>query len=94
MSYRTNDILVLVLLIFIAVAFVVIGLVSRTPGFMEQYWWAPLGLGIFIFLIALINIGFVATSPTKIPCPYCHEKIVPKVKTMSGHLRLSRVDED
>jgi hypothetical protein len=94
MSYRTNDILVLVMLIFIGVGFAVIGLVSRIPGFMEQNWWAPLGIGILIFLVSLINIGFVATEPTKIPCPYCHEKIVPKVKSMSGHLRLSRLDED
>jgi hypothetical protein len=61
---------------------------------MEQIWWAPLGLGILILLLSFINVGFVATQPTKIPCPYCHEKILPKVRIATGHLHLSRLDED
>ena len=93
MSYRTNDIWVLVMMMLIGVAFVLIGWVSRIPGFMEEIWWVPLALGATILLVSLIAIGFVATAPTKIPCPYCHEQIVPKVR-MNGHLRLSRLDED
>ena len=93
MSYRTNDILVLVLIMILGAAFVAIGFVSRTPELMEEIWWAPLGIGALILLGSLVNIGFVATEPTKIRCPYCNEKIVPKVR-MNGHLRLSRLDED
>jgi len=94
MSYRTYDIWVLVLLMVLGAFFVLIGFVSREPGFMERAWWVPISIGGVILLSCLINIGFVATQPTKIPCPYCNEKIVPKVRTMSGHLRLSRLDED
>ena len=93
MSYRTNDILVLVLIMILGAAFVAIGFVSRRPGLMEEIWWAPLGIGASMLLGSLVNIGFVATEPTKIRCPYCNEKIVPKVR-MNGHLRLSRLDED
>jgi hypothetical protein len=94
MSYRTNDIFILVGMMMVGAAFVGIGLVSRWPGFMEEIWWLPLVVGGVILLGSLITIGFVATQPTKISCPYCHEKIVPKVGMMSGHLRLSRLDED
>jgi len=93
MSYRTYDIWVLVMLIVMGVAWVVIGFVSRSPGFMEEIRWIPFALGIVTLLGSLISIGFVATQPTKIPCPYCHENIVPKVR-MNGHLRLSKLDED
>jgi len=61
---------------------------------MEEIWWMPFALGAVILLGSLISIGFVATQPTKIPYPYCHEKVLPKVRMMSGHLHLSRADED
>ena len=93
MSYRAHDTLVLVMMVLIGGFLTLIGFVSRWPGFMEEFWWGPLGLGICIILLSLVNIGFVATQPTKIPCPYCHEKMLPKVR-MNGHLRLSRLDED
>lgn len=93
MSYRTYDIWILVMLLVVGAVFAGMGWVSRSPGFVERIWWLPFGLGIVILLLALVNIGFVATQPTKIPCPYCNEKVVPKVR-MNGHLRLSRLDED
>ena len=93
MSYRANDTLVLVMLMVIGGFLTLMGFASRWPGFMEEIWWLPLGSGILIVLVSLVAIGFVATQPTKIPCPYCHEKIVPKVR-INGHLRFSRLDED
>ena len=94
MSYRTGDILTLVLLMILGGAFVAVGLLSRRPDLMEDIWWIVVAFGGAVLLSCLVNIGFVATQPAKIPCPYCNEKIVPKVRTMSGHLRLSRLDED
>jgi hypothetical protein len=93
MSYRTNDVIVLIFLMIIGGLLLLIGFGSRLPGFMEEIWFLPLAAGAIILLASLISIGFVATQPTKIPCPYCNEKIVPKVR-MNGHLRLSRLDED
>jgi hypothetical protein len=93
MSYRTNDIIMLIFFMVIGGFLLLIGFSSRLPGFMEEIWFLPLAGGAVILLASLISIGFVATQPTKIPCPYCHEKIVPKVR-MNGHLRLSRLDED
>jgi xanthine/uracil permease len=94
MSYRTNDIMVLVLVMILAAALVGVGLLSRSPELMQHMWWLPVVLGAGILLGCLVGIGFSATQPTKIPCPYCKEKIVPKVRTGSGHLYLSRLDED
>lgn len=93
MSYRINDTMGLVLMMLLGASLVGIGFMSRTPDGMEKIWWAPLGVGIAILATCLIEIGFVATEPREIACPYCSEKIVPKVG-MSGHLRLSRLDED
>ena len=93
MSYRTNDIFALVLMMILGASFVGIGFISRRPGLMEEIWWAPLGVGAIMLIACLVSIGFVATAPTNIGCPYCNEKIVPKVG-MNGHLRLSRLDED
>ena len=93
MSYRTYDVLVLLLVMVVGAAFIGIGFASRLPGFIEEVWGLPLAVGGVILLLSLVNIGFVATQPTKISCPYCKEKVVPKVR-MNGHLRLSRLDED
>ena len=94
MSYRTNDIVMLLFLMVIGGFLRLIGLASRLPGFMQDVWFVPLVLGAVILLASLISIAFVATQPTKIACPYCQEKIVPKVRGMSAHLRLSRLDEE
>jgi hypothetical protein len=93
MSYRAYDILMLIMLIIIGGFLLLMGFVSRLPGLMEEIWFLPLAAGALILLLSLVNIGFVATQSTKIPCPYCNEKIMPKVR-MSDHLRLSRLDED
>ena len=94
MSYKTNDILVTVMMMVLGGFLTLIGYsLLEFPGAMETIWWAPLGLGILAILLGLVSIGFVATQPTKIPCPYCGEKIVPKCRA-TGHLRLSRLDED
>ena len=94
MSYRTNGIMTLVLITILGVGFIAVGLLGRSPELMKEMWRPALGVGLAILVACLIDIGFVATQPTKIPCPYCNEKIVPKVRTMSGHLHLSRLDED
>ena len=94
MSYRTADILTVVLLGILGAGFVGIGLLGRRPELLKDVWWIVVAFGGAILLSCLVSIGFVATQPTKIPCPYCNEKVVPKVRTMSGHLRLSRLDED
>jgi hypothetical protein len=61
---------------------------------MEEAWPIVVGVGAAILLVCLGSVGFAATQPREIPCPYCKEKIVPKVRTLSGHLELSRLDED
>ena len=94
MSYRTADILTVVLLGILGAGFVGIGLLSRRPELLKDVWWIVVAFGGAILLSCLVSIGFVATQPTEMPCPYCNEKIVPKVRSMSGHLRLSRLDED
>ena len=94
MSYRTGDILTVVLLGILGAGFVGIGLLSRRPELLEDIWWIVVAFRAAILLSCIVSIGFVATQPTEIPCPYCNEKIVPKVRTISGHLRLSGLDED
>jgi hypothetical protein len=95
MSNRAYNILITVMVILIGGCLTLIGyLLLRLPWVMETIWWAPLALGIVCILGGLVSIGFDATQPTKIPCPYCREKIVPKVRGLSGHLHLSRLDED
>ena len=65
-----------------------------TPGWMQSMWWVFLIMGVSIIVISLVEFGFAATHPTKIPCPYCTQRIVPKVRGFTGHLYLSRLDED
>jgi len=44
-------------------------------------------------VLGLVGIGFTATQATDMLCPYCNKKIVPRVKSGSGHLYLSRKEE-
>jgi len=93
MAYRTNDILTVVLLGILGAAFIGIGLLGRRPESLTHDWWIVVAFGGAILFSCLVSIGFVATQPTNLPCPYCNEKIVPKVRAVSGHMRLSRLDE-
>ena len=94
MSYKAYDILILIMMLLLGGMFILVGFVGRWPGIMEGIWWMLVGVGIAIVVGVMVSIGFTATQPTKIQCPYCQQKIVPKVKWSTGHLHLSRLDED
>ena len=93
MIYKAYDILVLVMLIVMGLCLTVIGFLLRMPGSGEVIWWVVVGLGILILVVGFVSIGFTATQATDMPCPYCNKKIVPRVKSGSGHLYLSRKEE-
>jgi len=93
MNYKAYDILVLVMLIVIGLFLTVMGFLLRMPGTGEVIWWLIMGVGIVILVLGLVSIGFTATQATDMLCPYCNKKIVPRVKSGSGHLYLSRKEE-
>jgi len=93
MTYKAYDILLLVMLMVLGLCLALLGFGLRMPGAGEVIWWLVMSLGILILVLGLVGIGFTATQATEMPCPYCNKKIVPRVKSGSGHLYFSRKEE-
>ncbi len=94
MSDRASQVTQTVGITILGIALTLMGHFSRSPGFMERIWWIPFALGILLIVVGLAGIGFYASQPRKISCPYCGEKIVPKRRGFRDHLYLTRSDED
>lgn len=94
MSDRASQILQTVGTIILGVALTLMGYFSRSPGFMDEVWWIPFALGILLIVMGLAGIGFYASQPSKLACPYCGEQTVPKRRGLRDHLYLVRSDED
>lgn len=94
MSDRASQILQTVGTIILGVALTLMGYFSRSPGFMDEIWWIPFALGILLIVMGLAGIGFYASQPGKLACPYCGGKIVPRRQGFRDHLHLVRPDEE
>ena len=94
MSRRTSEILRTMGYLAVGIFLTLTALTSTVPRAIQQMWWIFLIIGIALTAGSLIEFGFAATHPNKIPCPYCGKNTVPKARHMTGHLYLSRSDDD
>lgn len=87
MSIRTGAIIQTLGMLGVGIFLTVMALVGRlSPGLTA-------GIGVAIITVSLIQFGFAVTHPARTPCPYCSQKILPKVRESNGHLYLTRLDD-
>ena len=94
MTYKRYDILTVLVWVILGAALIVLGLFLRRPDFGEAVWWVVMGVGIALAVVGIISIGFTARQAVEMQCPHCGGKIVPRVKSSTSHLYLSKGEEE
>ncbi len=93
MTYKRYDILTVLVWVVLGAALIVLGIFLRSPDFGETVWWVVMGVGIALAVVGIVSIIFTARQTVGMLCPHCGGKIVPRVKSSTSHLYLSKGEE-
>lgn len=93
MTYKWYDIEAMMVWVVLGVALIVLGSFLRRPESMDAIWWLVRGAGIVLLVVGIVSIGFSARQAVEMRCPHCGGKIVPRVKSSTSHLYLSKGEE-
>jgi NO-binding membrane sensor protein with MHYT domain len=94
MTYKRYDILTVLVWVVLGAALIVLGLLLRSPDLGETVWWVVMGVGIALAIVGIVSIGFTTRQAVEMQCPHCGGKIVPRVKSSTSHLYLSKGEEE
>ena len=94
MTYKRYDILTVLVWVLLGAALIVLGLFLRSPDFGGAVWWVVMGVGIALAVVGIVSIGFTTRQAVELHCPHCGGKIVPRVKSSTSHLYLSKGEEE
>jgi DNA-directed RNA polymerase subunit RPC12/RpoP len=88
------DILTVLVWVVLGAALIVLGLFLRRPDFGEAIWQVVMGVGIALAVVGIVSIAFTARQTVGILCPHCGGKIVPRVKSSTSQLYLTKGEEE
>jgi len=94
MTYKRYDILTVVVWVVLGAALIILGFFLRRPDFGEAVWWVVMGVGIALAVVGIVSIAFTARQGVDLECPHCGGKIVPRVKSSTSQLYLSKEGEE
>jgi len=94
MTYKRYDILTVLVWVVLGAALIVLGVFLRRPDFGEAIWWVVTGVGIALAVVGIVSIAFTARQCVDLECPHCGGRIVPRVKSSTSQLYLSRGGEE
>ena len=93
MTYKRYDILTVLVWVVLGAALIVLGVFLRKPDFGEAVWWVVMGVGIALAVVGIVSIAFTARQGIDLDCPHCGGKIVPRVKSSTSQLYLTKGGE-
>jgi len=94
MTYKRYDILTVLVWVILGAALIVLGLFLRRPDFGEAVWWVVMAVGIALAVVGIVSIAFSMRQDVELNCPYCGGKVVPRVKSSTSELYLSKEEEE
>ena len=94
MTYRGYDILTAVAWMVLGAALVILGFFLRTPDFGESIWWVVIGVGTALVVVGIVSIGLTVRQATEMHCPHCGGRIMPRVKSNTSQLYLTKAEEE
>ncbi|NWF77499.1 MAG: hypothetical protein HXY36_02730 [Chloroflexi bacterium] len=94
MTYKKYDILTVAVWVILGAALIVLGLFLRRPAFGKEVWEVVMGVGIALAVIGIVSIVFSMRQADELQCPYCGGKVVPRVKSSTSELYLTKVGEE
>ena len=90
MTYKRYDILTVSVWVALGVALIVLGLFLKRPDLGERVWWVVVGVGIALAVVGIVSIVFSARQAVELDCPHCGAKVMPRVKSSTSHLYLTK----
>jgi hypothetical protein len=93
MTYKKYDTLTVLVWVILGAALIVLGVFLRRPDFGERIWWVVMGVGIALAIVGIISIILTSRQTVGTLCPHCGGKIVPRVKSSTSQLYLSKGEE-
>ena len=93
MTYKRYDMLTVLVWVVLGIALIVLGAFLRRPDFGEAVWWVVMGVGIALAVVGIISVIFTSRQTVGMLCPHCGGKILPRVKSSTSHLYLTKGDE-
>jgi DNA-directed RNA polymerase subunit RPC12/RpoP len=94
MTYKRYDILTVLVWVILGAALIVLGVFLRRPDFGRAIWWVVMAVGIALAIVGLVSIAFSMRQETDVECPYCGGKVVPRVKSSTSELYLSKYEQE
>jgi len=93
MTYRRYDMLTVLVWVILGAALVILGFFLRRPDFGERVWWVVMGVGIALVVVGIVSVVFSMQQDVQLDCPRCGAKVVPRVKSSTSHLYLTKGEE-
>jgi len=90
MTYKKYDILTVLVWVVLGVALIVLGAFLRRPDFREAIWGVVMGVGIALAVVGIVSIIFTSRQTVGLLCPHCGGKLVPRVKSSTSQLYLTK----
>jgi len=90
MTYKWYDIEAMLVWVILGVALIVLGIYLRKPESLDTIWWLLRGAGIVLVVVGIVSMLFSASQAVEMRCPHCGGKIVPRMKSSTNHLYLSK----
>ena len=94
MTYKRYDMLTVLVWVILGAALIILGFFLRRPDFGERVWWVVMGVGIALVVVGIVSIIFSVRQDVDLDCPHCGGKVVPRVKSSTSHLYLTKVEEE
>ena len=94
MTYKRYDILTVLVWVVLGAALIILGVFLKRPDFGEAVWWVVMGVGIALAVVGIVSIAFTARQGVDLECPHCGGKIVPRVKSSTSQLYLTKGEEE
>ncbi len=94
MTYKRYDILTVLVWVILGAALIVLGFFLRRPNFGEAVWWVVMAVGIALAVVGIVSIAFSMRQDIELNCPHCGGKVVPRVKSSTSELYLSKEEEE
>ena len=93
MTYKRYDMLTVLAWVVLGAALIVLGVFLRNPDFGEIIWWLVMGVGIALVVVGIVSIIFTSRQTVGMICPHCGGKIMPRVKSSTSQLYLTKGEE-
>lgn len=94
MTYKKYDIITVLVWVILGAALIVLGFFLRRPAFGKEVWEVVMAVGTALAVIGIVSICFSVRHANELQCPYCGKKVVPRVKSSTSELYLTKVEEE